>query len=730
MSDHIRTNEGSAQAFDRLHLKVRETLHKMGWKSLKPIQIDAIQTILDGGGDVVVSAATAGGKTEAAFLPILSTLAGSFDPGVQALYICPLKALINDQFRRVENLCELLEIPVYRWHGDVGSGAKSALLDKPSGVLLITPESIESLFVNHPRKLAHLFGDLKFIIVDEMHAFFGSERGAHLHSLMARITKIAGGRPRRVGLSATLGDMDLACQWLKARTDRQVCLIQGSGDERELKIRVHGFLTKPSKPTDEDMDTSLESEVYTRFDGKTALIFGNRKVTLELCADYARRESERLHKANNFRIHHGSLSRAEREDTEQDLKSNRPTATFCSSTLEMGIDVGEVEMVGQIDAPFSVNSLVQRVGRSGRKSGAPSILRMFLEEFSPSKESTLVNQIFPGFLRGVATVELMLAKPKQIEPPDLSQLHLSTLVQQILSLIAERSGVAAAEAYAALVESGGFPHVGKSIFVQVLRDLGAADLIEQSYEGLLILGIKGEKIVRSHQFYVSFQVPEDYRVSCAGRSIGQVAVDGWMKLEGYLILAGKRWKILQVDSERKSIEVEPSPGGRSPQFQPGVSGDIHKIVHKMMQSLLIRKDMPVYLDETAQRMLTTARSSATAAGLGRSGFVNDGSSLLWFPWAGSRTHMTLMALGKMGSRFHVAIDGPALRFEKCTEKQVVAGYRELAGNLPTPEAIASDLVGTDAEKYEPFLSLALQTKVTASRALDLKGAQEVIIGFV
>ena len=487
-------SEGSTNAFDKLHPKVRETLHKMGWKKLKPIQVRAIHHILDGDDDLVISAATAGGKTEAAFLPIISKLSEAFDPGVQALYVGPLKALINDQFRRVENLCALVDIPVHRWHGDVGQGPKANLLEKPSGILLITPESIESLFINHATKLAYLFGGLQFIVVDEMHAFFGSERGAHLRSLMARLGSIGKAKPRRIGLSATLGDPNLACDWLRGQPDREVGLILGQANEREIKLKVHGYLTGPVEPETKAeaglegdlIDTPLEVAIFDHFRGKTALIFGNSKSKLEKCADFARRQCERLKIPNNFRIHHGSLSRVEREETEAALKSGRPTATFCSSTLEMGIDVGEVEIVGQISAPFSVNSLVQRTGRSGRRPGAASVLRMFLEEETLANDALLTRRIFPKFLRGVATVELMVAN--WLEPPDIHLLHLSTLVQQILSIIKERGGVLATDAYHSLVEAGAFALIDQPTFIQVLRDLGTADLIEQADGGLFDFG--------------------------------------------------------------------------------------------------------------------------------------------------------------------------------------------------------------------------------------------------
>ena len=186
-------NEPSA--FQRLHPIIQEELYRMKWTALRPIQVDAIHAILGSDAHLIISAMTAGGKTEAAFLPILSDIVEDYSSSVRALYVGPLKALINDQFRRLEELCEHAEIPVHKWHGDVGQSKKHGVLKSPGGVLLITPESIESLFINHPDKLDKLFSHLTYIVIDELHAFLDTERGAQLRSLLARLAqRTSGGR--------------------------------------------------------------------------------------------------------------------------------------------------------------------------------------------------------------------------------------------------------------------------------------------------------------------------------------------------------------------------------------------------------------------------------------------------------------------------------------------------------------------------------------------------------
>ncbi len=583
-------------AFSRLHPAIQEALYRMNWTQLRPIQVEAIHEVLDGQGDLIISARTAAGKTEAAFLPIVSRIVAEPRGGVRAIYAGPLKALINDQFRRLEELCAIAEVPVHKWHGDVGPAAKKRLRESPSGVLLITPESIESLFVNHPECLATMFARLAFVVIDEMHSFLGAERGAHLKSLISRLAAKSTEPVRHVGLSATLGDSDAARRWLCPREPEGVHLVQDTSDEKVVRLRLYGYCVQPSRTPDPDDATGedpdvLESadlarDVFTAFHGRTALIFANRKSEIEACADFARREAAHRGLPDLFRVHHGSLSKGEREDTEEALRSGRPTATFCSSTLEMGIDIGNIQAIGQVGPAWTVASMLQRLGRSGRKDGEPQEMRIYVEEEEPDANTALVNRLFPGLLQAIAMTELMIVE-KWCEPPEVDRLHLSTLVQQVMSVIAESGGVKADRLYAVLVERGAFPCVDKPTFLRTLRDIGAADLIEQTPEGLLILGLRGEQIVRHHDFYLAFQVNEEYRVTHRGRHIGDVGLPPLLEENPFIILAGRRWKVLDVDHDRRSILVEPSAGGRRPSFLPSHSGEIHARVRETMRRLAV-----------------------------------------------------------------------------------------------------------------------------------------------
>ena len=374
-------------AFNLLHPAVQRQLWKMEWTELRSLQVDAIQQILKTETHVIISAATAAGKTEAAFLPILSKIASEPTGSVRAIYVSPLKALINDQFGRIEQLCSYLEMPVHRWHGDVGITQKNQLIDCPGGILLITPESLESLFVNRSHALRSLFQGLRFVVIDELHSFLSNERGLHLRSLLYRLLpQVKEATFRFVALSATLGEPSSAFTYLSPDDPSRVTLIEDRQSEKELMMRIHAYQETSEPITDlsdqgsqeetEQLEPSADvrtiaTDIVRHCHGYSNLIFANAKANVEEYADACKRISESLSQVDLFLVHHGSLSAQIREDAEKAMKATRTATTFCSSTLEMGVDIGSVRMVGQIGAPWSVTSLTQRLGRSGRKEDAP-----------------------------------------------------------------------------------------------------------------------------------------------------------------------------------------------------------------------------------------------------------------------------------------------------------------------------------------------------------------------
>lgn len=715
-----RPDTKSMSAFQLLDRRLQEQLYRMKWTQLRPIQVQSIHALLQGDDHLIITANTAGGKTEAAFLPILSKIVCEPEGSVRAVYIGPLKALINDQFHRLEDLCERTDIPVHRWHGDVGQSSKKTLLKEPSGVLLITPESIESLFVNHPQKLPLVFGNLEFIVVDELHSFIGTERGAHLKSLLLRVMAKSRKKVRVVCLSATLGDVEMAKKWLMPKDAMSIKHIDGGYVEREIRYLIKGYLLNKKKDyePDEDLQTNKFAEdLFQSFYGKTALVFANSRSLLEQCADQAKRQCQKRRLPDRFRIHHGSLSKAVREEAEEALKSDVPIVTFCSTTLEMGIDVGRISEIGQINPPWSVNSLVQRLGRSGRGEGEPSIMRMFVLENEPPDNANLFDRLFPRLLQAVAMTELLLQK--WCEPPDVERLHLSTLVQQIMSVIVERGGASAQRLYDILVANGAFTNVQQAEFISVLRSIGNACLIEQTPEGVLILGEMGEKITSNFDFYSAFLSTEEFRVIHSGHTIGTVSAQTGLESDQYLILAGRRWKIIQVYLDNKEILVEPAAGGRLPSFEGGIGVDMHARIRQKMREVLFSEDVPAYLDPLAKKLLQQAQHEGKMVSLSQHHFFHDGNDTLWFTWTSSRVNRTLAALGRFYCKLHVDDEGIGLLFHDISAGDIAEKYLPFLQKHPDPQDLASHFPVKAVEKYEHYLVSELQSSLIASNSLDV-----------
>lgn len=381
-SPPLSSSEPSA-AFSLLDSRIQRWIWEKGWTELRDAQERAIPVIMEQKRDVIISAATAAGKTEAAFLPILTRLVRNEPPAV-ALYIGPLKALINDQWMRLESLCKDLEVGVTPWHGDISATKKQKFYHNPTGCLLITPESLEGLLIRDGHGLAKLFGRLEYIVVDELHAFIDTERGKQLQSLMHRIEVALGRRIVRVALSATLGDMALAAEFLRQGNAEEVELIDDRSAQRELRVVVKSYLDLPprisakeQRATEKDGGTiemedmvsqgtlAISQDLYRTLRGSHNLVFPNSRAKVEEYADLLRRACESASVPNEFWPHHGSLSKQIREEAEQALKDKeRPATAIATTTLELGIDIGAVRSIAQLGPAPSVASLMQRLGES------------------------------------------------------------------------------------------------------------------------------------------------------------------------------------------------------------------------------------------------------------------------------------------------------------------------------------------------------------------------------
>ena len=644
MTNSLPSDYEHSTAFDRLAEPVRRWIWDKGWNSLRDIQERAIHTLLNDDRDVIIAAPTAGGKTEAAFLPLISSvLEQPGERGFELVYVGPLRALINDQFRRLEDLCARADLPVYPWHGDISQAIKNRARKNPGGVLLITPESLEALFVLRGLEIPTLFAGTRAIVIDELHSLLDSERGVHLRSLLTRLELSVNRRIRRIGLSATLSQMDLVKEYLRPETPESAALLESNSERSDLRVQLRGYLNKVNESNGEHVSAkrAVAEHLYSNLRGTPNLVFAGSRQNVEWYSDTLRDMSEKARVPLEFFPHHASLSREHRLDLEKRLKTRRTTTAICTSTLELGIDIGDIVCVAQIGAPFSVSSLRQRLGRSGRRPGEASILRMYAIEAEPQPSSHPLDRMHLGLIRSIAMIELLIGK--WCEPPAPQALHLSTLTHQILSVIAEHGGVRAQRLYSTLCQRGPFRQVDPSLFARVLRQLGRSDvaLIEQAPEGILLLGPRGEKLVEHYSFYAVFQTPDEYRIVADGKLLGTLPSPTILTEGMSIIFSGQRWRIVRVQDKDKVIDVTADRVGRTPPFG-GNGGLIHDRVVQTMRDVLSSESIPRYLDNGAKQLLKDARSEFRRLELDRRSICSTGErESVLATWAGSIKTSTL-----------------------------------------------------------------------------------------
>lgn len=745
------------RSFSKLHLGVQKAIFKLGWKELHSIQTQCIETIIGGTEHLLVCAQTAGGKTEAAFLPIISRVAQNPRPSVQVLYVGPLVALINDQFQRLETLCSDVDIPVHRWHGGVSATAKRRFQEAPGGILLITPESLESNFINYGSRLRRIYADLEFIVIDELHSFLSNVRGVHLRSLLARLSAVTGKRPRMIGLSATLGDPEGARSFLSPKDASSVTIIEDQSSKRGVRFGIRAYLR--GKRTDDDHIQRLrpdeafnavknltkeqalrqrpfsESEnfgmaaspdeldelddiaedILRTCSAQTNLVFANAKQGLEILADRLHSRVRALKWPRDpFYVHHGSLSRDLREETEAILKSGEDATVLCSSTLEMGIDIGSVRRVAQLDPPWSVASMLQRLGRSGRREGEIATLRMYSRDQSPNADSSITDLLFPNLLRSIALARLMLAK--WLEPHDRDRLHLSTLVHQILSCLRQGGGMKALALHSALVANGAFSQVSQQIFTGVLRSLAAHGLIEQVPQGELILAPNGERITAGRDFYAAFSASEEFSVRCDNQEIGKLQTTLIPPIGENMILAGRRWRVNDIVNTAKTVFVSPTRSGKPPWFA-GAGGELHNRIVQEMATVLADTDEPAYLDSEAQILLKASREFARRVGVLDPGFIVRTDSIQWFPWVGSKGLLTL-ELHARCNRIECGTDGLSITYRRINLQSWAAHLQSIVLNERTPLQLAQEITIKTFDKFDETLTDELLDQANAHDRID------------
>ena len=712
----------NSQAFDRLHSAIQQWVWKQEWSELRDIQEQAIDLILQADTDVIISASTASGKTEAAFLPACSRLAQNRLPGVGILYISPLKALINDQYRRLESLCQAIDMFLTPWHGDISLSVKNRLKREPNGALLITPESLESLLLNSPGWCKQVFANLQYIIIDEFHAFLGTERGCQLQSLLHRVEFMLSRIVPRIALSATLGDMQQVARLLRPQTIFPYKIITSDTSHSDLMIQMRGYLSTLEESKNENAVSAMQNiifDLYKLLRNNSNLIFANSRAKTEMIAANLYDLSEEHNVPNEFFPHHGSLSKELRESLEWRLQQNKlPTTAVCTMTLELGIDIGHVDSIAQVTAPHSVSSLRQRIGRSGRRD-SPAVLRLFITEKELNSHSHMGDILRLESIQCMAMINLLLRK--WYEPPDKQRYHFSTLVQQTMSVIGQYGGVRAEQLWALLCAGGPFKNIDQKLYTKLLRSLGEYDLIVQTHDGLLVLGKNGEGLIEHFTFYAAFNTPEEYRLQFNGKPLGTLPIINPLAEGQFIIFAAKRWEIVDIDPEKKVVFLVPATGGRPPTFD-GQGQTIHDGIRQEMFRIYSSKQMPIYFNKMAQNFFNAAIESFHDFGLNKTTIVEQGNTLYLFPWLGDKTINTITMLlrgsGLKTDNFAGIVDIKHASVDELNK----AIKNILATSRPSAYELASVIPDTIVEKYDHLLPKELRDLDYGSKFFDVDNA--------
>jgi ATP-dependent Lhr-like helicase len=724
----------SQNAFERLAPFVQEFVYRQGWKELRSLQAEAIDAIFDNDNDVLITTGTASGKTEAAFLPILSLIATEPIGSIKALYIGPLKALINDQFRRLELLCEAGDIPIHRWHGDVGSSQKTDLIEHPGGVLQITPESIESLFINKTNHLYRLFGGLQFIVVDEVHSFMESDRGVQLRSQLQRIDKYSkSSRPRRIGLSATVGDQEAARQWLNPQSPSKVQIINPEVTIPPTRLsHLHFSLTK------EEVPSELVDDLYTLTKNKRALVFCNSRKNVEVLTAQLNRRSSRERIPEHYLPHHGSISKEIREDAEVRMRGDDyPTSVICTNTLELGIDIGQLDMAVQVDSTHTVMSFVQRLGRTGRRQDSSRIMQIYTSDLQPEPGDEFYERLPFSLIKALAIVDLFLEG--WLEPPVNRTVPYNVLYHQLLSRLVETHGSNPKDLVGHFLSSNVFPGVTSQDYFDLLKHLGSTDQIEQMETGELILGLAGEKIVRSKDFYAVFTTPPEMDVFYKERILGRISPRADLQPGTCLLLVGRLWEVKDIFQDKQQVMVEPAKEAHDVMFLGSGIPEMHPKIAQRVREVLLSEKSYSYLDTKGQQALLDARRMSQDWGIGQQRIFEASGKWVILPWTGTRSARTLQywlqACG-FKAEFPMMMFPWVMAIDKSNLEETMEQFINRLREVESSSYEVDDIVNTipidslRIHKFDEFLPDGLIKKRTGQEWLDWEQAITDLQGII
>ena len=636
------------EAYSRLADFIQDYIYAQRWQHLNQLQIDTIEAVEAMDHNLLLMAGTAQGKTEAAFLPAISMIHRERIPmdisrdfqqtssGVGILYISPLKALINDQFLRIEEMLKGTGLTITRWHGDASSYRKDKLLEEPGGILQMTPESLEAMICCHPERIRRLFGHLRFIIIDEIHYFMHDRRGMQLICLLERMQRGMRTEPIRIGLSATIQNQQEALHYLcmGSAYPGKILTTRGNGRTAGRNGQLaggHGQTTgRNGQPAGGHGQTAMCAVTATRIGkvefperylkkilkqslGKRSLLYANSRRSCEQIIAGVRKEALLRHLPDIFYVHHGSISRQQREETERIMKQTEGAIlTGTTLTLELGIDIGDLDQVILVNDPPSIASMVQRLGRSGRRTGRSAMAcHLRYREDKHDLESLDLQLV-----RSIAMIELYF-REHYMEAERVPRYPYRLLAHTILSLICQKGCLQPQHLAAYVLELEIFQYISQEELRDLIYHMMDQKLLMQYEDGAIGLDDLGEKTVDDRGFYASFDGNRVMEVYYLGAEIGQVERSYWTGSVFYL--AGRCWQVVDCDWEQGRVSVEPYELGPEEEAEEAFRGygrvETDSVIMKKMYEILSGDQEYAYLDQEAGGILQDIRQKAARYGL-------------------------------------------------------------------------------------------------------------------
>lgn len=653
-------------AFERLHPALQHHIvNSLGWSALREVQSLSIEAFLTGA-NLVILAPTAGGKTESAFFPVISEMLSQGWNGLSILYVSPIRALLNNQEQRLQKYFELVGRRAACWHGDTTQGERKRILAEPPDCLLTTPESLEAILVSSKIDHRVFFKNIHAVVIDELHAFAGDDRGWHLLSVFARIRHLAGRDLQRIGLSATVGNPAEMLAWLS------------SGSERPRQVVSPAPVAKQAPDVQLDYVNSLQNAakvISLLHKGEKRLVFCDSRSRVEQLALLLRERQ-----VDTF-VSHSSLGLEERRAAEEAFAQKQNCVIVATSSLELGLDVGDLDRVIQIDAPATVSSFLQRMGRTGRRAGTrANCLFLATSDEGLLRAAALLNLWERGF------VEPVNAPPKPY--------HI--LAQQLMALVLQEHGIGKRAFMEWLTDVPAFAEMPREHIVCLVdRLVRTGTLVEDA--GILSFGQEGEAEYGRKNFLEILSVftsPPLFRVISGQKELGNVHESTFYKKQDgpvILVLAGRSWKTNHLDWNRRIAYVEPTDEkGRSRWIGEGQFLSFR--VCQAIRCVLASESTEPYWSQRATAQIGEIRLEFPWASHDRTTLVQQANGeVQWWTFAGGLANSIVMD-HLMGGGSKAKTDNLCLRFSSTlkltdVESLIASRIQEEITPVPSEEAI-------------------------------------------